>query len=207
MLNADTLNSNEMLTFSVLDLSLTIGQTYQISSNLCDVAVKYLKLCESFDNTEHANFFLKIYQLFYESKSNMSMTTILCDVRIPLSIKEWMESNASWSDFGNNYCAFNDVERARTDVENQSHDNNRLQGLKIIKKIAAVCNSDRKYLQNVYSHLQLVHTIIPDANSRSFVYLIQLFTVSNRNISAAKFIRSHSENFAVRILQNIKQLL
>ncbi|EFN75932.1 Zinc finger FYVE domain-containing protein 26 [Harpegnathos saltator] len=123
LLKANIPSSNEMLTLSVLDLSLTIGQTYQISSNLCDVAMKYLKLCELLDSTEHANFFFKIYQLFYESKSNISVTTILCDVRIPLSMKEWKESNAFWSDFGNNYCAFNDVERAKT-VEEQSCDNN-----------------------------------------------------------------------------------
>lgn len=171
MLNVDILNSNEMLTLSVLDLSLTIGQTYQISNNLCDVAMKYLKLCESFDNTEHANFFLKIYQLFYESKSNMSVTTILCDVRIPLSIKEWRENNTFWSGFGNNYYTFNDVEKAKTDIEKQSHDN-RLLGLNTLKKISAIYNSDRRYLQNIYSHLQLLYTIIPDTNSKSLVYLI-----------------------------------
>ncbi|XP_032664873.1 zinc finger FYVE domain-containing protein 26 homolog isoform X2 [Odontomachus brunneus] len=172
MLNEDILNSNEMLTLSVLDLSLTIGQTYQISNNLCDVAMKYLKLCESLDNTEHASFFLKIYQLFYESKSNMSVTTILCDVRIPLSIKEWRENNIFWSDFRNNYCTFDDIERTKTDVEGQSHDNNRLLGLNTLKKMSAIYSSDRRYLQNIHSHLQFLYTIIPDANNDASIQTV-----------------------------------
>lgn len=185
MLNADILSSSEMLTLTVLDLSLTIGQTYQLSSNLCDVAMKYLKLCGSFDNTEYANFFSRVYQLFYESKSDMSLTTVLCDVRIPWSTKEWRESNAFWSDFGNNYCAFNDVERTKTDIEKQSRDDNRLLGLKTMRKMSAIYSSDRKYLQNVYSHLQLVYTIIPDASSKLFVYFIESFAVAGARIFPA----------------------
>ncbi|XP_014486150.1 PREDICTED: uncharacterized protein LOC106750354 isoform X2 [Dinoponera quadriceps] len=164
-LNADTRNGNETLTLSVLDLSLTIGQTHQISCNLCDVAVKYVKLGESFDNTEYASFFLRISQLFYESKSGAPMTAILCDARIPLSTKEWRECNAFWSDFESNCRAFRDTERAKTEdaVQARSRDN-RLRGLKMIKRMSAVNNNDQKYLQNIYSHLQLVYTIIPDAN-------------------------------------------
>lgn len=180
-----------MLTLSVLDLSLTIGQTYQISNNLCDVAMKYLKLCGSLDNTEYANFFLKIYQLFYESKSNMSMTTMLCDIRIPLSVKDWRDSNVFWDDFGNNYCAFNDAERIKTDVEKQPRDNNRFLGLQTIKKMSAMYNSDRKYLQNVYSHLQLVHTIIPDTSSECFFRLFNLTLCAN--IPAKLFTCSHMQ--------------
>lgn len=165
MLNTDILSSDEMLTLSVLDLCLTVGRTHQISNSLCDVAMKYLKLCETLDGTEHANLFLRIYQLFYESKSDASVTTVLCDVGIPLSVMEWREMNAFWNDLGNNYCAFNDDETASTGVETRSSRDDRLPGLKTLKKMSAVNNSEKKrYLQNVYSHLQLVRTIIPDTN-------------------------------------------
>lgn len=164
MLNMDILNSNEMLTLSVLDLSLTIGRTYKISNNFCEVAMKYLKLCKTLDSTEHANFFLNVYQLFYESKGNLPVTTILCDIRVPLSIKEWKESNVFWSDFEHNYCAFNDDERAKN-VEKKRSRKNCLLGLLTMKRMSAIYNSDQRYLQNIYSHLQLIHSIIPDTNS------------------------------------------
>lgn len=175
MLNTDILNSTEMLTLSVLDLSLTTGHTYQISSNLCDVAMKYLKSCKTFDGTEYASFFSKVYQLFYENKSNRSVTDILCDARIPLSVKEWREKNAIWNDFENNYRAFKDFERAE-DAETQSRNNNNcILGLKIIKRMSNIFNNDQKYLQNIHSHLQLVCTIIPSASESP--HSVAYFTV------------------------------
>lgn len=170
MLDTNTLRSNEILTLSVLDLSLTIGQTYQISSNLCDVAMKYLKLCETFDSTGHASFFSRIYQLFYENKYNMSVTTILCDARIPLHVKEWKENDTVWNEFENNYRTLHDLERLKI-IETRSDDNNYILGLKMIEKISDIFNSE-KYLYNIYSHLRLVSTIIPGICK--FVHLCNL---------------------------------
>ncbi|KAL6256493.1 hypothetical protein P5V15_012606 [Pogonomyrmex californicus] len=158
MLDTDILPSNELLTLSVLDLSLTISQTHQISNNLCNVAMKYLKLCKTFDGTGHASFFSKIYQLFYENK-NASVTTILCDAKIPLYIKEWRENIAVWSEFENNYRVFYDLER--TETETRSCNDNYVLGLEMIEKMSNIFNNE-KYLYNIYSHLQLVSTIIPD---------------------------------------------
>jgi len=183
MLNTDILNSIEMLTLSVLDLSLTTGHTYQISSNLCDVAMKYLKSCKTFNGTEYASFFSKIYQLFYENKSNTSVTDILCDARIPLSVKEWRETNAIWNDFENNYRAFQDFERTEI-AETQSRNNNCIVGLKMIKKMSNIFNNDPKYLQNIHSHLQLVCTIIIPGTNK-FVHLTSIYYINksiNRNI-------------------------
>lgn len=161
MLNTD-INSKKILTFSMLDLSLTIGKTHKISSNLCDVAMKYLKSHETFDGIEYANFFLKIYQLFYDSKHNMSVTNILCDTRIPLYIKEWKERNDIWSDFENNYRSFRNLERTGIVPMQYRDNNNYVLGLKTIKKVSDIFNSDKRYFQNIYSYLQLVCTIIPD---------------------------------------------
>jgi len=168
MLDTNILHSNEMLILSILDLSLTVGQTYQISSNLCDVAMKYLKLCEMFDSTGHASFFSRICQLFYENRNNMSMTTILCDVRIPLYVKEWKENDAIWNEFENNYHTLYDLERAEI-VEVQSYSNNYILGLKTIEKMSDVFNSE-KYLYRIYSYLWLVSTIIPGISK-----LVRLF--------------------------------
>ncbi|KAL0131068.1 hypothetical protein PUN28_002571 [Cardiocondyla obscurior] len=160
MSDTSILHSDEMLTLSVLDLSLTVGETRQISSNLCDIAMKYLKLCETFDSTGHASFFSRIYQLFYENKNNVPVTTILCDIRIPLYVKEWKENNAVWHEFENNYHTLYDLERLKI-TERQSENNNYILGLKTIKKISDIFNNEN-YLYNIYSYLQLVSTIIPD---------------------------------------------
>jgi len=173
MLNTDLLTSKKMLTFSVLDLSLTIGETYQISSNLCDVAMKYLKSYETFDGIEYANFFLKIYQLFYDSKNNISVTNILCDARNPLCIKDWKEKNDIWSEFGNNYRLFCNLERTENVAMQYRDNNNYVLGLKTIRKISDIFNNDKKYFQNIYSYLQLVCTIIPDIGK--FVFCSRLF--------------------------------
>lgn len=154
---------DEMLTLSVLDLSLTISETYQISSNLCDVGLKYLKLCETFDSTEHASFFSRIYQLFYENKNNTPVTIILCDARIPLYVKEWKENNAVWCEFENNYRTLYNLEKAET----RSCDNNYILGLKTIEKISDIFNSKR-YLYNIYIYLQFISTIIPGISK--FIY-------------------------------------
>ncbi|XP_039315067.1 uncharacterized protein LOC105198485 isoform X2 [Solenopsis invicta] len=160
MLDTKFLHSNEILTFSVLDLSLTISQTYQISSNLCDVAMKYLKLCETFDSTAHANFFLRIYQLFYENRNDSSVAAILCDARIPLHVKEWKENDAVWHDFEDNYDTLHNFERTGI-TDAQSCNNNYVTGLKTIERISNIFNSE-KYLRSIYSYLRLISTIIPD---------------------------------------------
>ncbi|XP_036149778.1 uncharacterized protein LOC105832099 isoform X2 [Monomorium pharaonis] len=159
MLDTNILHSNEILTLSVLDLSLTVSQTYHVSSNLCNVAMKYLKLCKTFDSTGYSNFFLRICQLFYENRHNISVNTILCDARIPLYIQEWEEYDAVWNDFENNYRTWYDLERI--EIEAQSRNNNYVTGLKTIERMFDIFNS-KKYLYNIYSYLRLISTIIPD---------------------------------------------
>lgn len=163
ILDTNILRSDEMLTLSVLDLSLTISDTYQISGNLCDVALKYLKLCETFDSTEHASFFSRIYQLFYENKNNTPVTIILCDARIPLYVKEWKENNVVWCEFENNYRTLYNLEKAET----RSCDNNYILGLETIEKISDIFNS-KKYLYSIYIYLQFISTIIPGISK--FIY-------------------------------------
>ncbi|XP_072751238.1 uncharacterized protein Sptz isoform X2 [Anoplolepis gracilipes] len=178
MLNMDILNSKKILTFSVLDLSLTISKTYQISNNLCDVAMKYLKSYETFDDVEYAYFFLKIYQLFYDSKNNMSVTNILCDTRIPLYVKKWKERNDIWSDFGNNYRSFRNLKRTGIVAMQHRDNNNCVLGLKTMRKMFDIFNSDKKYFQNIYSYLQLVCTIIPDIADANIVTVFDLLKTS-----------------------------
>ncbi|XP_011705175.1 PREDICTED: uncharacterized protein LOC105460429 isoform X2 [Wasmannia auropunctata] len=211
MLDTNILRSNEMLTLSMLDLSLTVGKTYQISSNLCDVAMKYLKLCETFDSTGHANFFSRIYQLFYENRNNTSMTTILCDAGIPLYVEEWRENDAIWSDFENNYRRLYNLERAEI-VEAQSCSNNYILGLKMIEKMSDIFNSE-KYLYSIYSYLRLVATIIPDDTNVQTVFDLlktplhhyfgyQIFDLSTEPDKLEKVASSLQVNLIYSILVN-----
>ncbi|EZA60485.1 Zinc finger FYVE domain-containing protein 26-like protein [Ooceraea biroi] len=183
----DILNNNETLTLSALDLSLTTGQTYQISDNLCNVAIKYLKLCKTLDNTEYASFFLKIYQLFYESRNNTSVKNILCDARIPLSIKEWRESNTIWNNFENNYRMFSNVEKVGI-TKVQTCDNNYVLKLKSIKNT----NND--------ANVQTISDLLKTPLHRYFGY--QIFDLNTEPEKLEAIASSLQVNLIYSILVN-----
>ncbi|XP_020279494.1 uncharacterized protein LOC109852609 isoform X2 [Pseudomyrmex gracilis] len=171
MLNTDVLSNRELLTFSALDLSTTMSQTYQISKKFCNVAFMYATSCERLysiqkerssyliDIEEYSSFFFKICQLFHDVKNTASVTDILCDARIPLSAEDWTESRGVWCEFGTNYRAFRDLERRET---TRSRDNNYSLGLETLKKMRDLFDREQKYLPNVFSHLLLVCSIIPE---------------------------------------------
>lgn len=170
MLNTDVLSNRELLTFSALDLSTTMSQTYQISKKFCNVAFMYATLCERLhsiqkerssyliDIEEYSSFFFEICELFHDVKNTASVTDILCDARIPLSAEDWTESRGVWCEFETNYRAFRDLERRET---TRSRDNNYSLGLETLKKMRDLFDREQKYLPNVFSHLLLVCSIIP----------------------------------------------
>lgn len=158
----DIINSNEIVTICALDLALTISQDRSVSNNLCEVAMKYLKLCKTFDNTEYAHFFVKIYQLLYERKDMISVENILCDAKISLSVKEYREKDDFWTDIMNKHNEFKESQANKNTINKILKDGNCLPGLKVLNKTATISSGTAdKYMQNVYHHLQLLHTIIP----------------------------------------------
>ncbi|XP_031833615.2 zinc finger FYVE-type containing 26 spastizin [Nomia melanderi] len=161
MLNMDILNSNEILTICVLDLALTTSQIYSISNNLYDVAMKYLKLCKTFDNTEYEHFFSKIYQLLHEKKDEITVENILCDAKVPLTIKEFKETEDFWHNIVIEHHEFKESQTNKNTINNILKDGHYLSGLKILSKMTVISNETEKYMQIIYLHLQLLHTIIP----------------------------------------------
>ncbi|XP_076234454.1 zinc finger FYVE-type containing 26 spastizin [Calliopsis andreniformis] len=161
MLSTKSNNSNEILTICVLDLALTMSQIYSISSTLCEVAMKYLKLCKTFDNTEYAHFFVKIYQLLHEKKDLISIENVLCDAKIPFSIKEFKEKEEFWTDIMTKHHEFKESQLNKNTINKILKDGNYLPGLKILSNMTTITSGKDKYMQNVCSHLQLLHTIIP----------------------------------------------
>ncbi|XP_054011038.1 uncharacterized protein LOC128893821 [Hylaeus anthracinus] len=170
MLKTETVSSNEILTICVLDLALTMSQVFS-TSNFCKVAMKYLKLCKTFDNTEYAHFFSTIYQLLYETKDEFSIKNILCDTMISLSVKECKEKDDFWTDIAAKYHEFKESQASKDTINEILKDSNYLPGLKILGKMAVISSGTEKYMQNMCSHLQLLHTIIPTDH--------QIFTVSD----------------------------
>ncbi|XP_076765550.1 zinc finger FYVE-type containing 26 spastizin [Xylocopa sonorina] len=161
MLFINILNNYEMLTICVLDLAITMSQTCPISQNLCEVAMKYLKTCKTFESTEYVHFFQKCYQLFYEKKEKISIEHILCDAKNALSIKECKEKEEFWTNIAVKHCEFKESQLNKNTINKILKDSNYLPGLKILNKIVTVLYENKKYMQNICSHLQLLHSIIP----------------------------------------------
>ncbi|XP_018400391.1 PREDICTED: zinc finger FYVE domain-containing protein 26 [Cyphomyrmex costatus] len=230
ILDTNILRSNEILTLSALDLSLTMGQTYQLSSNLCDVAMKYLKLSETFDSTGHASFFSKIYQLFYENRNNISMNVILCDARIPLYIKEWKENDTIWSEFENNYRMLYDRKRIKI-METQSCSNNYDTNIQTVSDLLRTplhhyfgyqifdLNTEPDKLEKVASNLQvnLIYSILVNAypniscydkkNYSSIRDSEYIILNKSQEESGVKNIIKEPNQYVLKILTELLQIL
>lgn len=161
MLSTDIVNGNEILTICILDLALTMNQIYPSSNNFCDIAMKYLKLCETFDNTEYARFFSKIHQLLYEKKDEFSIENVLCDAKISLTLKECKKKDDFWTDIMVKYHEFKESQANKNTINKILKDSSYLSGLEILDRMAVISSGTEKYMQNVCSHLQLLHKIIP----------------------------------------------
>ncbi|XP_035723790.1 protein DDB_G0276689-like [Vespa mandarinia] len=154
------LNNNKILTLSVLDLALTMGNTYPISQSLCDVAMKYVTLCKSLNNTEHSRLFYQVFQLLHENKKDIPVTNLLSDVTIPLSVEEWKEKNELWTNIMTEY---NEFKKSQKQIVDDEHAKNSIEfkELKIIQKIITSCNNNKNYLKNLQFHLQHLKAIAP----------------------------------------------
>lgn len=171
ILSMEILNDNEILTICALDLAITMSQMYPVSQNLCEIAMKYLKLCKTFDNTEYVYFFHKFCQLLYEKKDVLSIEDILCDAKIALCIRECKEKDIFWTDIMINHHEFKESQANKDTINRILKDSNYLSGLKILSKIITVAYGSKQYMQNMYSHLQLLHSIIPTEHT--------IFTISD----------------------------
>lgn len=165
MLSMEILNSNEILTICALDMALTMCQIYPISYNMCEVALKYLKLCKTLDNTEYAHFFYKFYQLLYEKKDKLSTENILCDAKVAFSLKECKEGEDFWNEIMIKHDEFKESQAHKNTANKILKDSSYLPGLKVLSKIITVCCGTKSYMQNIRTHLQLLHTIIPTDNA------------------------------------------
>ncbi|XP_066585394.1 uncharacterized protein Sptz isoform X2 [Prorops nasuta] len=158
-LNTD---NNGLLTLSALDLAMTVSQAYETSSNLCDVAMNYLKSCEHFNDTEHDNFFSKIYLLLHENKEE-TMARILCDARTPLQPKEFKEKNVFWSDMLSSLKEFKYSEKKSFNDESDGYS----LGLASLIKMSKFVSYEEFYLHSIITQLQLLHDIVPTTTGKN----------------------------------------
>ncbi|XP_024936036.1 zinc finger FYVE domain-containing protein 26 homolog isoform X2 [Cephus cinctus] len=163
LINSEELSSNEILTMAVMDLALTTGRTHQVSMNLSDVAMKYLRMCKRLENTKHSLYFSRVYQLLYESKLERPLTDLLCDARVPLSVKAWKEKNEFWTELTQQLSAYKHSQNVNPDRRGKN--NNYMPAQKCFKDIISLCGNGETYLQKVQAHLKLLRKIMPTSDS------------------------------------------
>lgn len=147
-------SAKEIMALTVLDLALTMGQNYQKSINLCDIAMKYLKSCKKLDNTGHFRIISSIHKLLYSGKLCLSVRDLLQDAAIPLSLKDWKSKHTFWKELENRLKEFR-LSQSSEDGKNVSS------GQSIYRQIIELCGNDRNYLHRVFSHLEVVSEIYP----------------------------------------------
>lgn len=147
-----------------LDLALTMPRTHQDSRNFSDVTMKYLKSCKRLTNTRYHVFFESIYKLLYENKDNFSIREILCDARMPLSVKEAREKKDYWSRLRKKLNDFRQslVEQYENNLEETGIENSMEICDENFQDVISMCKNGELYLPRVYAHLKLLRTIVPD---------------------------------------------
>ncbi|XP_057337905.1 uncharacterized protein LOC130675979 [Microplitis mediator] len=157
MLSSDSNNAKDIMTLVTLDLALTMGQDSQTSENLAEIAMKHLKSNKKLINTRYYEFFETIYQLFHESKGT-PIIDILCDARIPFSVKEYREQNDYWSNLSRKLIIFENKTKLIDFIKDKNEEDKFKNDL---QNILSVCSNGEPYLHRLNAHLELIRSIAP----------------------------------------------
>lgn len=152
-------NAKEIMAFTTLDVALTMGHDVQISECLADAAMKHLRACKKLENTRYYEFFETIYQLYYEKKG-MSILKIICNARIPLSLKEQKECNEYWSDLIQKLAVF-ETNCKLIDIVKDHHEQKEVDNQ--MQQISSIYVSGEPYLHRLITHIKLLRSIVPQS--------------------------------------------
>lgn len=170
MLSTKDLEARDIITLSILDFALTIGQTHQASINLLEVAAKYLKLSRNLDTSLHSAHFSELYRLLHENGPAVSVPNLLCDATIPLTLHEWREETDFWCQLLDKTKKFLDTQSLLDKLENNENEADDMTGQKLFSEIIALCGNTQTYLHKVLAHLQILHSIVPP--SKTFFHFL-----------------------------------
>ncbi|KAF7991123.1 hypothetical protein HCN44_002685 [Aphidius gifuensis] len=157
---SDKKNLKELMTLTSIDLALTISRDYSTTDNLFEVAMKYLNSCDYLKNSTYYEFFQLIYQLHYENKDKLLINDIICDSKIPLSIKELKDKNKYWQELSDKLKLFENNTKIIDSIDN---DNCKKQ----LDDILIICNNDEPYLARLIEHLNILRTLSPKLNNET----------------------------------------
>jgi hypothetical protein len=165
LLCSNAISAREILVLCVLDLALTMNQGHQPSTNLLDVAIKYLKLSCKLESTRHFNHFEDIYKLIHESNLRKSVPSVLCDAKILLNIQQWREKSNFWQKLAQKMDQFQESQSQLDKIKNiDMQELFTLNGQKIFEDIIVLCKNTENYLYKLLAHLKILHSIIPNGN-------------------------------------------
>lgn len=149
--------TREILTFCALDLILT---TPTSSTNLMEVAMKYLNASRKLDNTRHSDYYRQLLELVQHvgQKEKKSIPQILCDATLPLNLIEWVEKMRFWKSLAEKIVCFQDSQCAiKTTVEEELDS----AGFQIFEEIVQLCGDKGDLLQKILSHFKILQLIVP----------------------------------------------
>lgn len=208
LLNCEGTSAKEYLALAALDLSLTMSDTHQDSVNLSDVTMKYLKSCKKLSGTRYHDFFETVYKLLYDNRPELSLKRILCDARIPLSIKEAKDKQDYWSRLTEKLESFRNAQHVDRDDVDETTDGIPLSpNEQNFHDIISICDNGELYLPRVHAHLRLLRTIVPDdpESSRSDSLLLEtsLDTYIGDQIFRLNLELDEVESVAARLRVNL----
>ncbi|XP_034940006.1 uncharacterized protein Sptz [Chelonus insularis] len=175
ILSSNSSNTKDILTLVIVDLALTMGHDNPTSENLSEIAIKHLKSNKKLLNTQYHKFFETIYQLFYEKK-NSSIYEILCDARIPLSLKEYRDQNEYWNNFQQKLKLLEEQFKFIATVDNKDNE----EDTKInMDEVLSICNNGELYLHRLNAHLDLIRSIAPSFEDMNTTTQLKPFLLEN----------------------------
>ncbi|CAD6209197.1 GSCOCG00003776001-RA-CDS [Cotesia congregata] len=156
-LSSDSSNAKDIMTLMTLDLALTMSQDSLTSENFAEIAMKHLKSNKKLIDTQYYEFFETIYQLFHEKKGT-PIVNILCDARIPFSLKEYREQNDYWSNLARKLIIFENKTKLIDFIKDPNEEEKFKNDL---QQILSVCSNGEPYLHRLNAHLELIRSIAP----------------------------------------------
>lgn len=171
LLKIGNFDKQEILTFTIVDLALTLNENRHTSQIICDVAAKHLKSLKKLQNTINHEFFTRIHQLINDDKLNLSLMEIFSNAMIPLNLKQWKVKNNFFTELNEKLQLFKETQiiNGENNVYSLNNDNcqllqnksnNLILGENYYQEIMHLCENENDYLKMVYLHLKILQTII-----------------------------------------------
>lgn len=83
----------------------------------------------------------------------MPLSKILCDARIPLSLKVWREKEEFWKLLQEKIEDFRQLKQ---------YESEKIVGENNLQELAAICDNGETYLNQIFNYLKILQSILPE---------------------------------------------